>query len=82
MDSEGRKANYPKCYRKLEIKLKKEQQKLSSKLLKSNNWIKQKKKISKLQNKIANQRLDWLHKASHRLSESYDAIGMQYLIPG
>jgi len=74
IDSEGRKANYPKYYRKLENKLKQQQKKLSMKILKSNNWIKQKKKISKLQNKITNQRLDWLHKISYRLSQSYDAV--------
>jgi len=72
--SDGRKANYPKYYRKLEDKLKKEQQKLSSKVLKSNNWIKQKKKISKIQNKIAEQRKDWLHKKAYNLVENYDAV--------
>lgn len=61
VDSQGRKVNYPKYYRKLEKKLKREQQKLSKKVLKSNNWIKQKNKISKIQNKIAEQRKDWLH---------------------
>ena len=74
VDSEGRKANYPKYYRKLENKLKKEQQKLSRKVLKSNNWIKEKMKISKIQNKISEQRKDWLHKKSYNLAKNYDAI--------
>ncbi|MBK5243192.1 transposase, partial [Clostridium sp.] len=74
VDSEGRKANYPKYYRKLESKLKLQQKRLSMKILKSNNWIKQKKKISNLQNKIANQRLDWLHKKSYRLANTFDAV--------
>lgn len=74
VDSEGRKANYPKYYRKLESKLKQQQQRLSMKILKSNNWIKQKKKVSKLQNKIASQRLDWLHKESYRLAKTFDAV--------
>lgn len=74
VDSEDRRANYPKYYRRLENKLKLEQQRLSRKILKSNNWIKQKKKISNIQNKIANQRLDWLHKIAYRLVENYDAV--------
>ncbi|MCB2314192.1 transposase [Clostridium tagluense] len=43
-------------------------------MLKSNSWIRQKKKISKIQNKISCQRLDWLHKISYRLSENYDVV--------
>ena len=74
VDNDGRKANYPKYYKKLEDRLKLEQQKLCRKILKSNNWIKQKKKISKIQNKIANQRLDWLHKMSYKLVKDYDAV--------
>lgn len=74
VDSEDRRANYPKYYRKLENKLMKEQQKLSRKVLKSNNWIKQKKKISKIQNKIAEQRKDWLHKKAYNLAENYDVV--------
>ena len=74
VDNEGRKANYPKYYKKLEDRLKLEQQKLCRKILKSNNWIKQKKKISKIQTKIANQRLDWLHKMSYKLVKDYDAV--------
>ena len=74
VSNEGKKANYPSYYRKTEAKLKREQQKLSKKELKSNNWIKQKKKISKLQNKIARQRRDWLHKESYKLANEYDAV--------
>jgi len=74
VDSEDKRANYPKYYVKSEDKLKKEQQKLSRKILKSSNWIKHKKKISKIQNKIADQRLDWLHKKSYSLAENYDAV--------
>lgn len=74
VSSEGEKANYPRYYRKMENKLKLEQQKLSRKQLKSNNWIKQKKKISKIQLKIANQRKDWLHKKSYELANNFDVI--------
>lgn len=74
MDSEGKKANYPHYYRKSEEKLKKLQRELSRKELKSNNWIKQKKKITNLQKHIANQRLDWLHKESRFIADNYDAV--------
>ncbi|HCL4447285.1 TPA: transposase [Clostridium botulinum] len=74
VSSEGMKANYPKYYRIMQDKLKLEQQKLSRKVLKSNNWIKQKQKISKIQIKIANQRKDWLHKESIKLCNEFDAI--------
>lgn len=72
--SEDMIANYPKYYRKMQNKLKLEQQKLSRKMLKSNNWYKQKNKISKIQTKIANQRKDWLHKESTKLCNEFDAI--------
>jgi putative transposase len=74
VSSEGETANYPKYYRKMQDKLKLEQQRLSRKVLKSSNWIKQKKKISKIQTKIANQRKDWIHKKSTELCDKYDAI--------
>ena len=72
--SDNKIANYPHYYRKSEEKLKKEQRKLSRKILKSNNWHKQKRKITNLQSHIARQRLDWLHKESRKLSNEYDAI--------
>jgi putative transposase len=74
VSSDGERANYPQYYRKTEQRLKKEQQKLTRKQLKSNNWIKQKLKISKIQQKIVNQRKDWLHKKSFRIAETYDAV--------
>lgn len=72
--SDNKIANYPHYYRKSEEKLKEEQRKLSRKVLKSNNWYKQKKKITNLQSHIARQRLDWLHKESRKLANEYDAI--------
>lgn len=72
--SEDKTGNYPKYYKIMQEKLKLEQQKLSRKVLKSNNWYKQKKIISKIQTKIANQRKDWLHKESTRLCNEFDAI--------
>ena len=77
--SEGKTANYPRYYRKSEEKLKKEQRKLSRKVLKSNNWKKQKRKVAKLQKHIANQRLDWLHKESRFIADQYDVIVVENL---
>lgn len=74
VDSNGKKSNYPHYYRKSEEKLKKLQRELSRKELKSNNWLKQKQKITTLQRHIANQRLDWLHKESRRIVDEYDAV--------
>lgn len=74
VSSDNEKANYPKYYRKLEEKLIKEQRKLSSKKLFSNNWYKQKTKVSKIQLKISNQRKDWLHKKSCEIANTYDVV--------
>lgn len=74
VDSNGKKANYPHYYRKSEKKLTKLQRELSRKELKSNNWCKQKNKITTLQQHIANQRLDWLHKESRKIADNFDAI--------
>lgn len=74
VSSEDTTANYPKYYRIMQNKLKLEQQRLSRKILKSNNWYRQKKVISKIQTKIVNQRKDWLHKESTRLCNEYGAI--------
>lgn len=73
-DSDGKKSNYPHYYRKSEEKFKKLQRSLSRKELKSNNWQKQKQKITTLQKHIANQRVDWIHKESRSIANNYDAV--------
>lgn len=73
-DSNGKKSNYPHYYRKSEEKLKKLQRSLSRKELKSNNWQKQKQKITTLQKHVANQRIDWIHKESRDIANNYDAV--------
>ena len=74
VDSNGKKANYPHYYRKSEEKLKKLQRELSRKQLKSNNWYRQRQRITTLQRHIANQRLDWLHQESRKIANEYDAV--------
>ena len=55
------------------------QRKLSKKVLGSNNYLKYKIKVSKFQEKIKNQRLDYLHKLSIRLVKEYDIICVETL---
>lgn len=77
VDSEGTIANYPKFYRKMEQKLIQEQRKLSRKVMYSKRWWKQKRKVSSISEKIANQRKDWLHKISYRISNEYDVVVLE-----
>ena len=50
------------------------QRKLSKKVFESNNYFKYKIKVARFQEKIKNQRLDYLHKLSIRLVKEYDII--------
>jgi putative transposase len=51
-----------------------QQRKLSRMVQKSNNWIRQKRKIQKLYKHKANKRKDFLHKESRRIVNTYDFI--------
>jgi putative transposase len=79
VDSEGQTANYPRYAKQMEVKLAKEQKKLSRMVLRSNNWFKQKKKVSQIQSKIARQRLDWSHKESTKIANSYAMVSLEDL---
>ena len=74
VDSQGREADYPKFYRNAQIILAKEQRKLSHMKYGSNNYQKQKIKVARVQEHIANQRKDWIHKLSTQLANEYDYI--------
>lgn len=74
VDSEGRKANSPRYYRKSEAKLKKLQRRLSRMQEGSKNYERCLKKIQKLHIKIANQRKDFMQKLSTELVKEYDII--------
>lgn len=67
---------YTKTYANL---LKKTQQHLSRKTKGSNRYYKQKLKVAKLHKKIANSRLDNLHKVSTELIKKYDTIILEDL---
>ena len=74
VDSQGREADYPKFYRNAQIILAKEQRKLSHMKYGSNNYQKQKLKVARVYERIANQRKDWIHKLSTQLANEYDYI--------
>ena len=73
-DHNGNFSEYPKYYRNAQKKLAKEQRRLSRKEYRSRNYYKQLQKVQKLQEHIANQRKDFLHKLSRELVNQYDAI--------
>ena len=77
--SEGKIANYPKYYRQSLEKLKQEQRKLSRKKKGSKNRNKQRIKVAKIHEHIANQRRDFLHKKSRELVNEFDAICIEDL---
>ena len=85
MDSNGKIADMPHWFRDSQAKLAREQRKLSKKTgsrkgeKKSSGWEKQHHKVAKIQKKIVNQRLDYLHKLSKELADDYDAVAIEDL---
>lgn len=75
----GKKIDNPKFFVKFQKKLAKMQRKLSKKVFESNNYFKYKVKVAAFQEKIKNQRLDFLHKLSIRLVKEYDIICIETL---
>lgn len=78
-DSNGVEGCYPRYYRQAEKKLAKEQRKLSKMQKGSNNRNKQRIKVAKLHEKIANQRKDFLHKQSRQIANAYDCVCIESL---
>lgn len=74
VDNFGHKADYPRFYRKYQNILAREQRKLSKMIRGSNNYKKQRIKVATIQEKIHNCRLDFLHKLSTNLANTYDYI--------
>ena len=66
-------------FRKLEEKVAKKQRKLFRRVKFSNNWRKQKEKITRLHIRIADARKDYLHKASTEISKNHAIIAMEDL---
>lgn len=72
--SNGKKFDNQKLTKKYEDKLSKEQRRLSHKKKGSNNYHKQRIKVARLHEKIANTRKDYLHKISHQLVNENQVI--------
>ncbi len=85
MDSNGNKAGVHKYYRESHKKLAKEQRRLLRKAgskkneTKSSNCFKQMRKVNRIYRKIANQRLDSLHKKSTEIANQYDIVCVEDL---
>ena len=79
--SDGTIYKNPKCFRTLEQKLAKEQCILSRRKFGSKNWHKQRIKVAKVHERIANTRKDHLHKISTDIIKSHDIIGIEDLAP-
>ena len=69
-------------FKKHQNALRKAQQSLSRKVKFSQNWLKQKAKISKIHYKISNARKDYLHKISTYISKSHAMIYVEDLQVG
>ena len=78
-DSNGNEPCYPRYYRQSERKLKREQRKLSLMQKGSKNRAKQRIKVAKLHEKVANQRKDFLHKQSRQITNAYDCVCIEDL---
>ena len=79
VDNQGNKPDYPKFFRLYESKLAFEQRKLSHMKRGSSNYNKQKLKVAKIHEKIANCRKDFLHKVSYSLANTYDYVFVEDL---
>jgi len=79
--SNGIEIENPKHLRKAMNILKKTQRKISRKIIGSNNYEKSVKKLAILHEKIANKRLDFLHKITHYLTTNYDTLCLETLKP-
>lgn len=85
VDDNGNKGTNHKYYRESHRKLAKAQRRLSrmqgskKKEKKSANYLKQLKKVNRIHRRIANQRLDNLHKISTEIANQYDVVCVESL---
>ena len=79
VDSNGDTPEYPRPYRQSLDKLAREQRKLSRRKKGGKNREKQKLKVARLHDHIANQRKDFLHKQSRQIANAYDAVCIEDL---
>ena len=77
--SDGKIYKNPRLFRALEEKIAKAQRILSRRSIGSSNWRKQKQKVARLHEKIANKRRDKLNKISTEIVKNHDIIGIEDL---
>lgn len=77
--SDGRVYENPKFFRRLEDRLAKEQRILARRKKGSSNRNKQRIKVARIHEKIANARADYLHKISTEIVKNHDVIGIEDL---
>ena len=79
VDSNGNIPKYSRYYHNSEKKLKREQRRLSLMQKGSANRQKQRLKVARLHEKIANQRRDFIHKATRQIANVYDCVCIENL---
>ena len=77
--SDNTSAEYPRYFRKSQEKLAREHRKLSKCVTGSQKRNKQRLKVAKLHEKVANQRKDFLHKLSRQIANTYDCVCIEDL---
>ncbi|MDT3497925.1 transposase [Bacillus toyonensis] len=79
VSSEDEKANYPKFYREMLDRLAKAQRVSSRRNKGSERWNKQRIRVAKLHEKVANQRKNFLHHESKKLAANFDVVAIEDL---
>ncbi|MGN4255923.1 RNA-guided endonuclease InsQ/TnpB family protein, partial [Bacillus cereus group sp. MYBKT14-2] len=79
VSSEDERANYPKFYREMLDRLAKAQRVLSRRTKGSGRWNKQRIRVAKLHEKVANQRNNFLHHKSKELATHFDVVAIEDL---
>ena len=77
--SSGTRINSPLHLRRAIDRLKIEQQRLAAKRVGSNNWQKQRIKVARAHERVANQRKQFLHQLSHDIIKNHDFIAAEDL---
>ncbi len=77
VDSDGKSAQYPNFFRRNEKKLARLYRRFSKTDKNSHNHEKLRLRLSRLHEKIANQRNDFLHKAAKNLADRFDCIAVE-----
>lgn len=77
--STGELLEAPRYFRKTERKLRRQQRRLSRRKKFSRRWHRARKQVAKTHRRISNQRKDFSHKLSHRLTHEFSLIAVEDL---